>query len=405
MPESLLNRRLKLGRFLGISLYVHWSLALVIAYVAISSREGGPSGEGGPAVVAFSIAQLLGVFLCVTLHEYGHAMAARYFGIGTVDITLLPIGGVARLRRMPRIPWQELVVALAGPAVNVVIVGLIVASLWAFTDQTVLYGLAGCVGEFMGYPMDESLIESMITILLTPSLLGFITVMLIVNFFLVAFNLIPAFPMDGGRVFRSLLAMRLDYQKATMIASRVGLACAFVMAFLALSSNPPNPIPVLIALFIGYAGIAEARQVDITESVRGLTAGQVMIRTQASIPADWPLYDMRLCWQSNSSPALPVIESSGQVIGMLRLSDVAKALAGGMNQSTTAKQLIGTGSNIGTLREEDALEIALLRTGRQNRQIPVVDSIGCLIGIVDLDSMLARAEISRHAPMTFNEFS
>ena len=79
MPESLLNRRLKLGRFLGISLYVHWSLALVIAYVAISSREGGPSGEGGPAVVAFSIAQLLGVFLCVTLQEYGHAMAARYF--------------------------------------------------------------------------------------------------------------------------------------------------------------------------------------------------------------------------------------------------------------------------------------------------------------------------------------
>jgi hypothetical protein len=90
---------------------------------------------------------------------------------------------------------------------------------------------------------------------------------------------------------------------------------------------------------------------------------------------------------------------------MLRLSDVAKALAGGMNQSTTAKQLIATGSNIGTLREEEALEIALLRTGRQNRQIPVVDSIGCLIGIVDLDSMLARAEISRHAPMTLNEFS
>ncbi|MDA9858656.1 site-2 protease family protein [Rubripirellula sp.] len=399
MPESLLNRRLKLGRFLGISLYVHWSFALVIAYVAISSREG------GSAVVAFSIAQLLGVFLCVTLHEYGHAMAARYFGIGTVDITLLPIGGVARLRRMPRIPWQELVVALAGPAVNVIIVGLIVAGLWAFTDQTVLYGLVGCVGEFMGYPMNEPLIESMIIILLTPSLLGFVTVMLIVNFFLVAFNLIPAFPMDGGRVFRSLLAMRLDYRKATMIASRVGLVCAFVMAFVALSSNPPNPIPVLIAFFIGYAGIAEARQVDITESVRGLTAGQVMIRTQASIPADWPLYDIRLCWQANSSPSLPVIESSGRVIGMLRLSDVAKALAGGMNQSTTAKQLIATGSNIGTLREEEALEIALLRTGRQNRQIPVVDSIGCLIGIVDLDSMLARAEISRHAPMTLNEFS
>ncbi len=134
MPESLLDRRLKLGTFLGIGLYVHWSFALVIAYVAISTRSLGAIG------VAFSITQLLGVFLCVTLHEYGHAMAARRFGIATADITLLPIGGVARLRRMPRIPWQELVVAIAGPAVNVVIV--IVIGPWF----SCLYGCVGVTG-------------------------------------------------------------------------------------------------------------------------------------------------------------------------------------------------------------------------------------------------------------------
>jgi stage IV sporulation protein FB len=280
-----------------------------------------------------------------------------------------------------------------------------VAGLLVFTDHTVLYGLLGCVGDFFGHEMDEALVDSMIEILVTPSLLGFVTVMLIVNFFLVAFNLIPAFPMDGGRVFRSVLAMALEYRKATMIASRVGLVCAFVMAFLALSANPPNPIPVLIAAFIGYAGIAEARQVEVMESVRGLTAGGVMIQTQAAIPTDLPLDEIRLCWQASSSPALPVVTSSGQVIGMLRLSDVAGALAAGTNRETTAGQLIDEQSEVGTLRVDEELESALLRTGRQRRHIPVVDSEGRLIGIVDLDSMLARAEISRHTPMTFNEFS
>ncbi len=399
MPESLLARRLKIGRFLGIGLYVHWSFALVIAYVAISAREG------GPIAMAFSVTELLGVFLCVTLHEYGHAIAARHFGIGTADITLLPIGGVARLMRMPRIPWQELVVALAGPAVNVVIVFLIVAGLWMSANHAVLHGLVGCVQNFLGYSVDEVLIDNVIEILVTPSLLGFVTVMLIVNFFLVAFNMIPAFPMDGGRVFRSVLAMGLEYRKATKIASRVGLVCAFLMAFLALSASPPNPIPVLIAAFIGYAGIAEARQVEVMESVRGLTAGRVMIRTQAAIPMDLPLEEIRWCWQSSSATALPVVSPSGRVLGMLQLQDVAGALAAGLDRTTTAGQLVQRDAGVGTLHVDEELESALLRTGRQRRQIPVVDANGLLIGMVDLDSMLERAEISRHTPMTLNEFS
>lgn len=399
MPESLLHRRLKIGQFAGIGLFVHWSFALVIAYVAISTREGGPTG------MAYAVAQLLGVFVCVTLHEYGHAMAAKKFGIGTADITLLPIGGVARLMRMPRIPWQELVVAVAGPAVNVVIVAIIVSAMLAMTDHMALRGLIALATSLFGNKLDEAMIQYIMQLLVTPSLIGFFAFLLVVNFFLVAFNMIPAFPMDGGRVFRSLLAMRLEYRKATMIASRVGLVCAFAMAFLALSANPPNPIPVLIAAFIGYAGIAEARQVQVMESVRGLTAGGVMIRSQTAIPMDLPLEEIRLCWQTTSSPALPVITPNGRVIGMLPLSDVASALAEGTDRLTTAGQLVDQDSDVGTFHVDDELESALLRTGKQARQIPVVDRNGLLIGIVDLDSMLARAEISRHTPMTFNEFS
>ncbi|MEM8667333.1 MAG: site-2 protease family protein [Planctomycetota bacterium] len=400
MPESLLNRRLKLGNFLGIDLFVHWSFALVVAYVAISTRDGGTTG------MAFAIAQLLGVFLCVTLHEYGHAMAARRFGIGTADITLLPIGGVARLKSMPRIPWQELVVALAGPAVNVVIAAMIVGGLWIFTDGIILRGLAAEVKDYLGIEViDEALAESLFQILVAPSWLSYITVMLVVNCFLVAFNMIPAFPMDGGRVFRSVLAMVSDYRNATVIASRVGVVLAVLMAFVLLNANPTNPIPILIAAFIGYAGLAEARQVTVMESVRGLTAGRVMIRSQASIPMDLPLNEIRLCWQSSSAPALPVVTSDSRVIGMLRLTDIAEALATGVDPATTAARLVDRGTRVATLRENDALESALLRAGKHGRQIPVVDEQGLLTGIVDLDSMLARAEISRHAPMTLNEVS
>lgn len=400
MPESLLNRRLKLGNFLGIDLFVHWSFALVVAYVAISTRDGGTTG------MAFAIAQLLGVFLCVTLHEYGHAMAARRFGIGTADITLLPIGGVARLKSMPRIPWQELVVALAGPAVNVVIAAMIVGGLWIFTDGLILRGLAAEVKDYLGIEViDGALAESLFQILVAPSWLSYITVMLVVNCFLVAFNMIPAFPMDGGRVFRSVLAMVSDYRNATVIASRVGVVLAVLMAFVLLNANPTNPIPILIAAFIGYAGLAEARQVTVMESVRGLTAGRVMIRSQASIPMDLPLNEIRLCWQSSSAPALPVVTSDSRVIGMLRLTDIAEALATGVDPATTAARLVDRGTRVATLRENDALESALLRAGKHGRQIPVVDEQGLLTGIVDLDSMLARAEISRHAPMTLNEVS
>lgn len=395
MPESLLDRRLKLGTFLGIGLYVHWSFALVIAYVAISTRSLGALG------VAFSITQLLGVFLCVTLHEYGHAMAARRFGIATADITLLPIGGVARLRRMPRIPWQELVVAIAGPAVNVVIVILLVLGFFLFTDASVLQALVSYFAfSLTGGEMNDAMAQTMIETFTSPSLIGFAVLMLIVNILLVVFNMIPAFPMDGGRVFRSLLAMKLEYRRATFIASRVGLVCAVLMAVYALSVDPPQLIPVLIAAFIAYAGISEARHVEVMESVRGLTAGQVMVRSEAALPMDTPLFEIIQRWQTIGLPALPVLSIAGSVVGMLRLRDVVEALEAGKDPATTAGQLIDHSTSVGTVLVDEDLESALLRTGKHRRQIPVVDVAGRLQGVLDLDSMLTRGELSKRLAST-----
>ncbi len=229
----MLGRRLSLGNYLGIGLYVHWTFALLVIYVAFSA-----STEGGLGMV-YGVSQLLGVFLCVTLHEYGHALAARQFGIPTLDITLLPIGGVARLERMPRIPWQELLVAVAGPAVNVVIATV----LWF---SFVAWGPRDLIDVLAGRPVDEAAMQYAVTLLTEPSLIGFAVTMLIVNTMLVLFNMIPAFPMDGGRVFRSILAMMIDYRMATAVASRVGLICAALMAGYAVYWG--HPIPVLIAV-------------------------------------------------------------------------------------------------------------------------------------------------------------
>lgn len=400
MPESLLNRRLKLGTFLGIGLYVHWTFALVVAYVALSAYGEGALG------MCYAVLQLLGVFTCVTLHEYGHATAAKQFDIDTVDITLLPIGGVARLKSMPRIPWQELVVAIAGPAVNVVIVFFLILGFFAFSEASVLYALTGYLASAIsGRAMEDEMIITMMEIFTNPSFVGFAVLMLVVNIMLIVFNMIPAFPMDGGRVFRSLLAMVMNYRRATMIASRVGLACAAVMAFVALSASPPNPIPVLIAAFIGYAGLAEARQVDVMESVRGLTVGHAMIHTNVSVPSDMPLAQVVQIWRSVAMPALPVVSEQGMVAGLLQMTEVNQWMQDGKSPQTPVGELVNQKTSIGVVREHEKLDSALIRTGRQRRQIPVVDDAGFLRGILDLDSMLLRGEISKYDHFTFDAYA
>jgi Zn-dependent protease/predicted transcriptional regulator len=381
LPESLLARRLRLGRFFGIGLYVHWSFALLVLYVLLSTRED------GPAMMAFATAHLFGIFLCVTLHEYGHALAARGFGIDTADITLLPIGGVARLQRMPRIPWQELVIAVAGPAVNVVIAIVLLIGFVALADRSVISDLGSALAADS---MDEETSQRLGSLFSTPSLMGFVILMMAVNVLLVLFNLIPAFPMDGGRVFRSLLAMVMDYRRATWTASRVGVVCAVLMAITALTLDPGNPIPVLIAVFIGYAGISEARHVEVSELVRGLTVGQVMAQTTLSLSMDTPLSEILARWRNLAVPALPVLSGVGSVVGMLSLREVASAIERGLPPSTTAGQLVDHESAAEPVRVSEPLDEALMRLRKQQRQIAVVDESGQLVGILDVDTMMVR---------------
>ncbi|HRO11137.1 site-2 protease family protein, partial [Amaricoccus sp.] len=213
----------KIGRFAGIDVYVHATFFLLLAWVAWAYYAETGTLEG----VGSRILLVLLLFLCVVLHEYGHALTARRFGIGTRSITLLPIGGLALLEKMPKDPREEIIVALAGPAVNVVI-------------ATLLYLLLG-VSARPGALLD-----------LSGSLLP---TLLVANLMLAIFNLLPAFPMDGGRVLRATLAMRMDRVRATAIAARVGQGLAIGLGLLGLLGNP---ILILIAAFIWIGAGTEA---------------------------------------------------------------------------------------------------------------------------------------------------
>ena len=206
----------KLGRVSGIDIFLHPTFFLILAFPQVTS--------GG----YFGLAVVLASFGCVLLHELGHALMARRFGIGTRDITIYPIGGVARLERMPRAPGAELAIALAGPAVNLAIAGG-------------LFGL-GALGLF-----GPTLIESRV---------GFFALnMIFVNMVLALFNLIPAFPMDGGRVLRALLSGWIGRMRATYVAAQLGRGLAIVFGIYSLMNG--MWIQIFLSTFIYMAAGAE----------------------------------------------------------------------------------------------------------------------------------------------------
>ncbi|MBV9105827.1 MAG: site-2 protease family protein [Verrucomicrobia bacterium] len=216
---------LKIASFFGIEVRIHVTFLLFLAWIWFSSYEL----EGSSGAVK-GVLFILILFACVLLHEFGHAFAARAFGIRTPDITLYAIGGVARLNRIPDKPWQELIVAIAGPLVNVVIAAVLI------------FGIHVTAGLQQVEHLESPRIEMLAKV---ASL----------NVMLVLFNLIPAFPMDGGRVLRALLAMTMPYARATQIAARIGQGLAIVFAIFGFLGNP---ILIFIAMFIFVGAQQEA---------------------------------------------------------------------------------------------------------------------------------------------------
>src|SRR5262249_5937744 len=234
------------GRIAGIRIYVHFTFFILLAFLGLA--EGISSGRWDLAAVRLLLFVCLAVI--IVLDELGHALAARYYGIRARDIPLLPVGGVAGLARMHEKPLQELVVAIAGPAVNVVLAGLC---------------LVGIIlsGAIIGW---ESLLSFEGNILIQ---------LFLTNVILVLFNMLPAFPMDGGRVLRALLALRMDYVRATRIAAYVGQGMAILFAIAGLTGYA-SPMLVLIALFVWSGAQAEVQMVRARSLISGVPVARLM---------------------------------------------------------------------------------------------------------------------------------
>lgn len=283
----------KVGHLAGIDLRIHATFLLLIGWIGASYWIAGKSMAAMLAGVGFIVA----LFACVVFHEMGHAMAARNFGIRTRDITLLPIGGLARLERMPEEPKQELWIALAGPAVNVAIAAALYVWLFLTHAWEPFSHLRVATGPFV-----ERLF--------------------LANVSLVLFNLIPAFPMDGGRVLRALLATRMTYPKATQIAASVGQGLAFAFGIIGLFTNP---MLLLIGVFIWIGAGQEAGAVQVKSALSGTPAGAAMLTDFDTLQAGETLAVAVRLTLKGSQRDFPVIDR-GRVAGILTGADLVAAL-------------------------------------------------------------------------------
>lgn len=285
----------RIGNLAGISVYIHATFLLIILWAAVVGWQTTQTIEGAFSSIVF----ILLLFLCVVLHELGHALTARKYGIKTRDITLLPIGGVARLERMPDQPLQELWVALAGPAVNVVIAALMLV--WLSISRI------GAGMETLFDPQHSSLVERLFT----------------TNIALVIFNLLPAFPMDGGRVVRALLATRMPYVRATQIAANLGQVMAFGFALIGLVYQP---VLILIALFVWIGASQESNLVQLKSALNGIPVSDAMLTNFRVITPEHTLDDTIRLTLAGSQTDFPVIEN-GQIVGILTQSDMLTGLS------------------------------------------------------------------------------
>ncbi|WP_456415561.1 site-2 protease family protein [Thiolapillus sp.] len=348
---------MRLGTLAGIAVYVHATFLILLLWIALSYWRS----EQSLQAVAQGVGFILALFACVVLHELGHALTARRFGIKTRDITLLPIGGVASLEKMPDDPKQEILVALAGPAVNIVIAGLI--WLWLNLQQAVMPGELSSM-------LQGSMLQQL----------------LVVNLFLAGFNLLPAFPMDGGRVLRALLAMRMDRTAATRRAASVGQAFAL---WLGLVGMLYNPFLLFIALFVWIGAMAEAGTEEIRSLLHDATLSHAIITHFESLSPYDSLARVIKLTLDGVQKDFPVIEN-GEVIGVLTQEDLLRGL-----QEKGALANVGEymQTNVEEADINESLESVMKRLQSSGGRLLAVTENNRLAGIVNIDNIMELVRI------------
>jgi len=325
---------------------------LLLAWIAAIhwSRGGAPAALDG---VLFIIA----LFACVVLHEFGHIVAARRYGIRTPDVTLLPIGGVASLERMPEKPSQEIVVALAGPAVNLVIALVLMFVLGAHFDLSQMAQLEQAQSSLVGR-------------------------IAAANVMLFVFNLIPAFPMDGGRVLRALLTIGMGYTRATRVAASIGQGLAVLFAFLGLMGNP---LLVLIAVFIFVAASGEAGYVQARDYARGYLASHAMITAYQALGPTATADDAAALLLRTTQQEFPVVDGGGILRGVVTREALIQAL---QEKGGSAPVLDFMARDVPTVPENACLDnVFQLLQRRRPQMVGVLDRQQRLVGYITSENL------------------
>lgn len=334
----------KIGQVAGIGIYVHWTFLILIGWIAMADL----AEKQDPGEALEGVGFVLVLFGCIVLHELGHALTAKRYGVKTQDITLLPIGGLARLERIPENPAQEFWIAIAGPAVNVAIAGVLAAVLLLLGQQE--------FGPLHALPTRGNFLEQL----------------MYVNGLLVVFNLIPAFPMDGGRVLRAVLAhFSGDYVAATQTAASIGQALAILFGFLGLFGT--NPMLMFIALFVFLGAQEEAQSVQMRAALKGLPVRHAMMTRVRALSPDDTLETAVQELLAGSQQDFPVVVE-GRVAGLLLRGDVMRALAEGgaeqrvadvmRAQCATVEDAEMLASTFQRMRESDCASLPVVRSGQ-----------------------------------------
>lgn len=351
---------IRVGALAGIPIRIHLTFFLLLLWFGNVSRDQGQGFLGG---VLF----MLLLFGCVVLHELGHALAARRYGVATHEIVLYPFGGVARIDRMPS-GRAELVIALAGPAVNLVLAGLLttVILLWRSQAPESARDIIG------GAPIVWQLLWANLT--------------------LFAFNLIPAFPMDGGRVLRATLSIFLGEARATNIAAGVGQAIALAFAVLAFLPPPIKPVLLLIAFFVFVGAGQEAAFQRSRSAVRGLAARDAMITRFETLAPQDPLSRAVEHLLASNQQDFPVVDSWGRVVGVLHRSALLAALAADGKESAVLEVM---DREPAIVPPDQPLERVLRQLQAQPMQPVLVVGDGGLEGVITVDNLAELLEIAR----------
>jgi Zn-dependent protease/CBS domain-containing protein len=342
---------IKIGKLAGIDVFIHFTFFLLLAWIAFIHYSQNESVGAAVTGIFF----ILVIFACVVLHELGHALTARKYGIQTRDIILLPIGGVARLEKMPDKPAQELWVALAGPAVNVVIAVLLAGYLFITNSFT---------------PIGQ----------LTTAAASFAERIMAVNIFLVVFNMIPAFPMDGGRVLRALLAMRLPYPKATQYAATLGQGIAVLFGIVGLFYNP---LLLFIAFFVWIGAAQETKLTQMKSAFSGIPVTNAMLTEFRALDRNQTLEQAVALTISGTQKDFPVTDN-GAIIGVLTQSDLLAALSKNGPHALVAEAMQ---PHIITVDSYDMLETAFSKLRDCNCHTLPVTRNNRLVGLLTMDNL------------------